>query len=177
MSGGFRNGIPLNRPQALETAAHRRTQSYEQLRTDEIGPEKHNATFTRYRGHTLGGNAAWPDGMPLKRTRWLHLHFWQETWSDVKEVPWTWLAYRAGTHILPPLFAAGLIVLLIMMSIRTSIFTYASDNACTADGQFSLSAADSSPWLSTSAFAINMRLGSSSFAVVKLVDICWDVVS
>jgi hypothetical protein len=95
----------------------------------------------------------------------------------VKAVPWRWLGRRAATHVLPPGFIAGLITLVVLLSVRRWLFTYASLDACTADGTFSLNNTDYDPWAKDSVFAINMRLGSSSLAIANLIDVCWDIVS
>ena len=158
--------VPLDRLRILNTAGIRYKQPYERLDTEEPAL-----------GNDLAPLASGQPQIHQKKLVRAHSKTWKQTWSDIREVQWSWLGRRAATHFLPPLFAAGLIVLLVLMSARRGLFTYISIDACTADGEFLLNDTDSSRWITESVFAIDIRLGSSTFAVAKLIDICWDVIS
>lgn len=166
----------LRRLRTHKTAGLRHKQPYEQLEIQEPSPGLDTEPLTTCQHHIHESKPVYLDGTLSNKTSWLSLRFWQETWSDVREVPWSWLGRRIAAHVLPPVFAFGLIVLLALMEVRRLLFTYASADACTADARFSLSDNDYSPWTTESIFTVNMRFGSSSFAIAKLIDICWDVV-
>lgn len=169
--------VALRRLRKHGTTGLGHKQPYEQLKIDEASSDLDTEPLTLYQRPIYEAKPVHLNGTSSVWTSWLSLGFWQETWFDVREVPWSWLGRRIAAHVLPPVFATGLIVLLALMPTHRGLFTYASIDACTADGKFSLKNIDYTPWTKDSIFTVNMRLASSSFAMAKLIDMCWDVVS
>lgn len=169
--------VALRRLRNQSTTGPGHKQPYEQLKVGEASSDIDTEPLTAYQRPIYEAKPVRLNGASSKWTSWLSLGFWQEAWFDVREVPWSWLGRRIAAHVLPPVFATGLIVLLALMSARRSLFTYASVDACTADAKFSLNNINYDPWTKGSIFTVNMILGSTSFAMAKLIDICWDVVS
>lgn len=169
--------VALRRLRFHNTTGPGHKQPYEQLKIHEASPDIDTEPLTAYQRPIYEAKPVHLNGTLFRGTSWLSPEIWQEAWFDVKEVPWRWLGRRIAAHVLPPVFATGLIVLLALMPSHKSFFTYASLDACTADAKFSLNDINYSPWTKDSIFTVNMRLGSSSFAMAKLIDICWDVVS
>lgn len=114
----------------------------------------------------------------LSNTAWFRRHFWIDTWHDVKQFPYTWLARRFISHFLPPSVLLCLVALLVLMSVQPTNFLTDIDNVCKPDGSFKLlGMGEYTPWQRGAIFAINSNFGSYSFSVAKLIDIIWDVVS
>ena len=97
---------------------------------------------------------------------------------DVQNSKFGWLGRQFFSHLLPLLSILLLLVLLILMSSMPGIFFTEEDGGCTPDGDFELSLDNLhyTPWTRSSFFAVNIKFGSYSFGIAKLIDVSWDVV-
>lgn len=102
---------------------------------------------------------------------------WTDTWRDVchdlRNVKWRrgmlWFCFFFWT--------CGLLAMVVVLAIFSTVLYSDSSSACQPDGAFSYVTGRYKAWDASGFFQITLGFGALTFTQVKVIDIIWDIVS